>query len=541
MKKILFIIRKTSESAYQDCVESIKALKIPSLYSVECIYYSTSDVCTASDVYVALCQNKKPDISIIIDDTVLLADDNLLRKIIKIFLSDSSIGVIGIKGAEVMPDSGLLDEASVVYGGLYEMNSRREVFAKRYNDVQSDYMQVEAVSSTFLAVRGYIPVWSGINSRCIGEILSVAAAVQGYKVVVSNNDTFWCFSTIPESKPSAEDLRVIKDKYKFKDILFSQKHCLLTIGIPTFNRSKYFSKCIRNLYRFVGNMPWIEIFVSNNDSTDDTEEIASRYFKHRNFRYYKQPVNIVGKNFDYLYENAKGDFVVACGDDDYYSGEVILSLLEAICLYPDSSVIELDWPACYTPSSIHHGRGMDSFLVECTRLYTCISCIVLNSKRYREIGVKDRFAHTHLNQCYVQLEMLRNHPDYALVHGNNFLPESGEATGGRKFARNERYPFCDIFIREYYPILDYFLDKGLSRDAYEKEKAINLSKVLAWLHAINSAGDFIQWLIDDDIEELMEEFYGYEPYYASLKQEIKGIAEKRDLGVGDIDGKEANA
>ena len=99
------------------------------------------------------------------------------------------------------------------------MNSRREVFAKRYNDVQSDYMQVEAVSSTFLAVRGYIPVWSGINSSCIGEILSVAAAVQGYKVVVSNNDTFWCFSTIPESKPSAEDLRVIKDKYKFKDIL----------------------------------------------------------------------------------------------------------------------------------------------------------------------------------------------------------------------------------------------------------------------------------------------------------------------------------
>ena len=30
----------------------------------------------------------------------------------------------------------------------------------------------------------------------------------------------------------------------------------------------------------------------------------------------------------------------------------------------------------------------------------------------------------------------------------------------------------DIFVRKYYPILDYFLDKGLSRDAYEKEKAI---------------------------------------------------------------------
>ena len=79
MKNILFIIRKSSESAYQDCIESIKVLKKPSVYSVKCISYSTSDVCTASDVYVALCQNEKPDISIIMDDTVLLADDNLLR------------------------------------------------------------------------------------------------------------------------------------------------------------------------------------------------------------------------------------------------------------------------------------------------------------------------------------------------------------------------------------------------------------------------------------------------------------------------------
>ena len=541
MKKILFIIRKSSEDAYQECINSIKALKRPSLYSIKCIAYGGSEVFTASDVYLALYQNENPDITIIIDDNVLFVNDNLLREVIKIFLSDSSIGVIGIKGVAGMADSGLIDEASTIYGGLYEMNVQREVFEKRYTGVQSDYMEVEAVSSTFLAVRGYIPVWGGINSSCIGEILSVAAAVQGYKVVVPNSNVLWCFSTITEQKPSSEDLKVIQSKYRFKEILFRQKHYLLTIGIPTFNRSKYFSKCIRNLYRFVGNMPWIEVFVSNNDSTDDTEEIASRYFKYRNFRYYKQPVNIVGKNFDYLYENAKGDFVVACGDDDYYSGEVILSLLEAICLYPDSSVIELDWPTCHTPSSIHHDRGMGSFLVECTRLYTCISCIVLNHKRYMEIKVKDRFAHTHLNQCYVQLEMLRNSPGYALVHGNNFLSESGEAAGGRKFARNERHPFCDIFVREYYPILEYFLDKGLSRDAYEKEKAINLSKVLAWLHLINSAGDAIQWWIDDDIEEIMEEFYGYEPYYASLKQEIKGIVEKRDLKARVIDGKEANA
>ena len=193
----------------------------------------------------------------------------------------------------------------------------------------------------------------------MGEILSVATSIQGYKVVIPRDSNSWCFTTIFESKPTVAELKIIKDKYKFKNILFSKNQCILTIGIPTFNRSKYFRKCISNLYKNIGDMPWVEIFVSNNNSTDETEEIASQYFGHKNFHYYKQPVNIRDRNFDYLYENAKGNFVVACGDDDYYSAETILNLLEAICMYPESTVIELEWPSEHTPSAILSGNGID--------------------------------------------------------------------------------------------------------------------------------------------------------------------------------------
>lgn len=70
-------------------------------------------------------------------------------------------------------------------------------------------------------------------------------------------------------------------------------------------------------------------------------------------------------------------------------------------------------------------------------------------------------------------------------------------------------------------IFDYFLDKGLSREAYEKEKIVNLNKALAWFDAIHLSGEYIQWLIDEDLDVLMEEFYGYEPYYEEVKQAIK--------------------
>lgn len=523
MKKILFIINKTSDAKYKECIDAINALKRPLLYGIKLASYVAGDVFTTSDAYLALCEKENPDISIVMDDTVLLVNENLLRDIVKIFQLDPSVGLIGIKGAKQLPDTGIIDEADNIYGGLYEMNPQGEVFEKKYNNAQSEFVQVEAISSTMMAIKGYIPVWRGVGNRYIGEVLSVAAAIQGYKVVIPRDSNSWCFTTIFESKPTVAELKIIKDKYKFKNILFSKNQCILTIGIPTFNRSKYFRKCISNLYKNIGDMPWVEIFVSNNNSTDETEEIASQYLYRKNFRYYKQPVNIRAKNIDYIYENAVGEFVVACGDDDYYSAEVILNLLEAICMYPESTVIELGWPSKHTPSAILPGNSIDEFLIKCTNLYTCISCIVLNQKKYMAIEVKDRFVHTLLNQCYVQLEMLRKNSQYILLCGDNFLLGSGEAASGRIFKKNERTAFCDIFVRKYYPILDYFLDKGLSREAYEEEKLINLNKVLSWLNTIKKADDTIQWLIDEDIYELIEEFYGYEPYYEDLKEKINCI------------------
>ena len=495
MGKIVFIINKTSEDKYKECAEAINNLKIPASYSVAFATYNAGEVYT-SNVYLNICNKENPDISIIMDDTVIVVNENLLLETVEIFQSDSSIGVIGVKQAEPLLD--------------------------RFSNAYADYVQVESVKSTLVAVKGYIPIWKDISNRCIGEILSVAAAIQGKKVVISRDSNYWCFASMTEVRPTDIELETIKNKYRFRNILLSKTHSILTIGIPTYNRSKYFRKCISNLYKHVGDMPWIEVFVSDNESTDDTEKIASQYLSHKNFRYYKQPVNIGGdKNISYIYENAKGDFIVACGDDDYYSPDAILNLLETICLYPEATLIELDWSG---PVEVIPGKGMDNFLVRCMDMYTCISSIVMNNKRYMEVDVKDRFLHTsHLNQCYVELEMIRKDPRFVVLRGNNFLPGSGEETTGRKLKKEDKLSFCDVFIREYYPILDYFLDKGLSRKAYEKEKILNIKKVLFWLNRIKSFGDDIKWLIDDDIDELIK----WEPHTRDFSRELGDQASQR--------------
>lgn len=524
MKKIVFLVHKTSEETFNECVNSINVLKKPPAFLVKCIGWSEDNKHNASDIYNNFYKEYQPDYTVLVEDTVLFVDEYIIYKFIKIFSSDSNIGLIGIKGAEKLPESCLIEEADIIYGSLYVMNEQREVFEKLYSNPDLDYVEVEAVSGTMLVMRGNIPTWADLSYRVLGEIMSISTVLQGLKVVVPYTEHPWCFSTAAEPVLSSDEIDLVKRKKKVKEILFNTNHCLLTFGIPTYNRSKYFRKCISNIYYQIENLPWVEVFVSNNDSTDDTEDIALQYTKYKNFRYYKQPVNIKDKNFNYLYQYGRGDFVVACGDDDYYSNGVILSILEAICLYPESAVIGLAWPFGNMKSALITGKGLDNFLVETTHIFTCISCVILNHKYYMEIDVKDRFSYTHLNQVYVEMEMVRKHPNYAIVCGNNFCSSSGEAATGRIFAK--KTPFCDIFIREYYPILDYFLDKGLSKDAYEKEKLKNLNKIIAWLYAIKNTGDYIQWMIDEDLKEIMDEYYGYEPYYDEMMVHINKILHK---------------
>ncbi len=94
---------------------------------------------------------------------------------------------------------------------------------------------------------------------------------------------------------------------------------LLTINIPTYNRSKYLKRCIEHLYIqkdfFFDN---VEINVLDNNSTDDTEKIVRSYYKNGfEINYIKNIVNIgPDRNISNAYLTAKSKYVLVLGDDD---------------------------------------------------------------------------------------------------------------------------------------------------------------------------------------------------------------------------------
>ncbi|MGI9860908.1 glycosyltransferase family 2 protein [Moorella naiadis] len=100
---------------------------------------------------------------------------------------------------------------------------------------------------------------------------------------------------------------------------------LVTIAIPTFNRAHYIAETVESaLNQTYEN---IEIIISDNCSTDNTEEIVKQ-FKEGKIRYYRQNTNIgmVG-NWNFCLQQATGDFFLLLSDDDLLEKEAIERLL----------------------------------------------------------------------------------------------------------------------------------------------------------------------------------------------------------------------
>ena len=105
---------------------------------------------------------------------------------------------------------------------------------------------------------------------------------------------------------------------------------LLTICIPTFNRSEQLNKLLESISKINNNfLKKIEILISDNNSTDNTKDIVSKFLYLPNIKYVQQTSNIgAAKNLIYLYNLAKGKWVFGIGDDDLINKD--FNLLENI-------------------------------------------------------------------------------------------------------------------------------------------------------------------------------------------------------------------
>ena len=95
---------------------------------------------------------------------------------------------------------------------------------------------------------------------------------------------------------------------------------LLSICIPTYNRCYYLDRLLKTIFdQYTPNLD-IEVFVSDNCSIDETQQIVIKYINLKfPIRYKRNDVNIgPDLNIAQCYTNALGKYVLVFGDDDIF-------------------------------------------------------------------------------------------------------------------------------------------------------------------------------------------------------------------------------
>ena len=94
---------------------------------------------------------------------------------------------------------------------------------------------------------------------------------------------------------------------------------LLTIAVPTYNRAQDLDLCLSQICKQLPrNGDTVELLVSNNCSTDATDEVVRKYISlGYEITYLVNATNIgPDRNFEQCYRRARGKYVLILGDDD---------------------------------------------------------------------------------------------------------------------------------------------------------------------------------------------------------------------------------
>jgi glycosyltransferase involved in cell wall biosynthesis len=131
---------------------------------------------------------------------------------------------------------------------------------------------------------------------------------------------------------------------------------LITICIPTYNRSDRVTNLIKTLLSFELNNE-IEILVIDDYSSDNTFESLSQFSDVPNVSVYRNQQNLSFARTQLKYFNlCKTEFLVTLADDDYLVKDGLLELLD---LLPKLDVDFLSTRWIGPDGSFHQGRGSD--------------------------------------------------------------------------------------------------------------------------------------------------------------------------------------
>jgi abequosyltransferase len=242
---------------------------------------------------------------------------------------------------------------------------------------------------------------------------------------------------------------------------------LLTIAIPTWNRSPYLALTLEQLSRELNHVDEnsVEVLVSDNCSTDNTPHVVEAHTSPElTLRYVRNAENIGSDgNTAQCFNLARGKYVLILGDDDLLFDGTLASLcshLQAneygvVCLRPYGYERDFRREHPGGRGKLREFTDAGDFLAAIGPYMTLISSCVINKSLLASTDARD-YCGGNLVQVHLVIEA-------ALRAEKNLFVDDYQVACKRN--NSGGYDFSTVFVEEFGRILDDAKRLGLSNDA----------------------------------------------------------------------------
>ncbi|BBI33988.1 glycosyltransferase [Cohnella abietis] len=435
---------------------------------------------------------------------------------------------VGSKPKIIIGDGCTCDEGLII-SALNRIELKRDVIIESrvfISDTDHEYRQVgkPITAQSIIETSGVVCIEEGVrigaNSVIVGHIRIGRGSIVLPGSVVEQDVPEQCIvggapaQIVQIYEPVLDKWVDVGKKTNYPTPLFTLKQPppLLSICIPTYNRSANLDRCLHSILTQIKTGTPVEVLVSDNASTDDTPEVVRRYAARYPFVKYSRNSENIGadRNIYHVMRLAQGTFIKMQGDDDYCVEGTLMPLIDVVRNHSDCGIIHIH--THNNDRRVYTAEGAQAFLSSTAIMSTFISGMILRKEDLEQVEQPDLFLDSSFNQMYLQYAILTKNPKFCVVNWSMFHFEGNQPSG---------YNFGEVVIRSYQSILSHFIGKGLTEDNVREEKMRALySYILPWFRGIIAN----RYRTDiSRFEDIFSEHYRDEPYYEQALSEIRTL------------------
>jgi len=219
----------------------------------------------------------------------------------------------------------------------------------------------------------------------------------------------------------------------------------LSICIPTFNRGWALDRCIESIVSQEGFNGEVEIVISDNASTDNTEDVVLKYKNKfpQNIIYCKNPVNIgMEKNIAKVLELANGDYLKLLNDYSIFENGSIEKILTIIAEnLNEKSIIYFKNSTSRQVKNNVKIYNLSNFLIKEIEYLTWIGSFGIWKEDLLNITNKDKLVGTMFYHVLIFLESLKSNNDIYCYENKYLISQKLNSKGG--------YNLFEVFVSNY--------------------------------------------------------------------------------------------